>query len=207
MPVATEPHLVTLRARRARGAARRTACATGRARLARLLEEVRGRRRRAGDPRLGAAAAGDGRTSSAPGAPISAAAPASSSPRSRAPALRDALEQSTGRFAGLFVVRPAHNPLGPLDFDGVYDERSDRIAHARRARRPRLRGRLPPVHRAGRRRPSGERIERSPIAELARRAAVAHLRRRYESTADDYHETSHRAHPRRRRRQPTSRSR
>ena len=41
--------------------------------------------------------------------------------------MRDALEHWTGRFAGLFVVRPAHNPLGPLDFDGVYDERSDRI--------------------------------------------------------------------------------
>jgi hypothetical protein len=40
--------------------------------------------------------------------------------------LRDVLEQWTGRFAGLFVIRPAHNPLGPLDFDGVYDERSDR---------------------------------------------------------------------------------
>jgi hypothetical protein len=40
--------------------------------------------------------------------------------------LRDALEQFTGRFAGLFVIRPAHNPLGPLDFNGVYDERSDR---------------------------------------------------------------------------------
>jgi hypothetical protein len=41
--------------------------------------------------------------------------------------LRDVLEQWTGRFAGLFVIRPAHNPLGPLDFDGVYDERSDRM--------------------------------------------------------------------------------
>jgi hypothetical protein len=40
--------------------------------------------------------------------------------------LRDALEQFTGRFAGLFVIRPVHNPLGPLDFGGVYDERSDR---------------------------------------------------------------------------------
>jgi hypothetical protein len=40
--------------------------------------------------------------------------------------LRDALEQFTGRFAGLFVIRPAHNPLGALDFEGVYDERSDR---------------------------------------------------------------------------------
>lgn len=40
--------------------------------------------------------------------------------------LRDALERVTGRFAGLFVVRPAHNPLGLLDFGGAYDERSDR---------------------------------------------------------------------------------
>jgi hypothetical protein len=41
-------------------------------------------------------------------------------------ACRDAIEQFSGRFASLFVVRPAHNPLTPLDFSGVYDERSDR---------------------------------------------------------------------------------
>ena len=40
--------------------------------------------------------------------------------------LRDVLSQFGGRFAGLFVIRPSHNPLGPLDFGGVYDERSDR---------------------------------------------------------------------------------
>jgi hypothetical protein len=40
--------------------------------------------------------------------------------------LRDAVEGASARFAGLFVIRPAHNPLGPLDLDGVYDERSDR---------------------------------------------------------------------------------
>jgi hypothetical protein len=43
-----------------------------------------------------------------------------------AASLRDAVEQFSGRFAGLFVIRPAHNPIGPLDFRGVYDERSDR---------------------------------------------------------------------------------
>jgi hypothetical protein len=43
-----------------------------------------------------------------------------------AAALRDAMERSAGRFAGLFLIRPAHNPLGPLDFGGIYDERSDR---------------------------------------------------------------------------------
>jgi hypothetical protein len=36
------------------------------------------------------------------------------------------MERSAGRFAGLFLIRPAHNPLGPLDFRGIYDERSDR---------------------------------------------------------------------------------
>ncbi len=40
--------------------------------------------------------------------------------------LRDVLEQFDGRFAAFFVIRPAHNPIGPLDFGGVYDERSDR---------------------------------------------------------------------------------
>jgi hypothetical protein len=40
--------------------------------------------------------------------------------------LRDALEHFGGRFASLFVIRPPHNALAPLDFGGVYDERSDR---------------------------------------------------------------------------------
>lgn len=40
--------------------------------------------------------------------------------------LRDSLDRAAGRFAGLFLIRPAHNPLGPLDFAGIYDERSDR---------------------------------------------------------------------------------
>jgi Patatin-like phospholipase len=40
--------------------------------------------------------------------------------------LRDVLEQFAGRFAGLYLIRPDHNPVGPFDFAGVYDERSDR---------------------------------------------------------------------------------
>jgi hypothetical protein len=44
-----------------------------------------------------------------------------------AASLRDVVEHAAGRFAGLFVIRPVHNPLGPLDVGGVYDERSDRI--------------------------------------------------------------------------------
>ena len=43
-----------------------------------------------------------------------------------AASLRDALAQSRDRFAGTFVIRPAHLPLTPLDFGGIYDERSDR---------------------------------------------------------------------------------
>jgi Patatin-like phospholipase len=43
-----------------------------------------------------------------------------------AAALRDVLEQFTGRLAGLYLIRPEHNPLGPFDFGGTYDERSDR---------------------------------------------------------------------------------
>lgn len=44
-----------------------------------------------------------------------------------AAALRDVVEHAAGRYAGLFVIRPLHNPLGPLDFAGIYDERSDRV--------------------------------------------------------------------------------
>lgn len=43
-----------------------------------------------------------------------------------AAALRDALRHGAAPFANVYTVRPAHNPLGPLDFAGVYDERSDR---------------------------------------------------------------------------------
>ncbi len=41
-------------------------------------------------------------------------------------ALRDAAELSAGRFAGVYLIRPVHNPVGPLDFGGTDDERSDR---------------------------------------------------------------------------------
>ncbi|HWK12261.1 MAG TPA: patatin-like phospholipase family protein [Vicinamibacterales bacterium] len=41
-------------------------------------------------------------------------------------ALRDAAALAAGRFTGLYVIRPVHNPVGPLDFRGSDDERSDR---------------------------------------------------------------------------------
>jgi hypothetical protein len=38
----------------------------------------------------------------------------------------DAVSAYADRFEGFFVVRPSHNPVGPLDFAGTSDERSDR---------------------------------------------------------------------------------
>jgi hypothetical protein len=29
-------------------------------------------------------------------------------------------------FRAVFLIQPAHNPIGPFDFEGAYDERSDR---------------------------------------------------------------------------------
>ncbi len=43
-----------------------------------------------------------------------------------AAALADGIMVARGRCASVFVVRPDHNPIGPFDFSGVYDESSDR---------------------------------------------------------------------------------
>ena len=40
--------------------------------------------------------------------------------------IQEAIENRRGRFESLFEVRPAHNPVGPLDVAGCYDEYSDR---------------------------------------------------------------------------------
>ena len=41
-------------------------------------------------------------------------------------AVRDAITSRAGLFQAVFDIHPAHNPLGPFDFAGCYDERSDR---------------------------------------------------------------------------------
>jgi hypothetical protein len=41
-------------------------------------------------------------------------------------AVRDALQFATRRLPRVFTIRPTHNPLGPFDFAGEYDDRSDR---------------------------------------------------------------------------------
>jgi len=44
-----------------------------------------------------------------------------------ASAVRDALAAHGARFSGVFLIQPEHNPIGPFDFDGAYDARSDRF--------------------------------------------------------------------------------
>jgi hypothetical protein len=41
-------------------------------------------------------------------------------------AVRDALHAAAAWFDALYVIRPAHNPLGPLDLGGTFDDRSER---------------------------------------------------------------------------------
>jgi hypothetical protein len=43
-----------------------------------------------------------------------------------AAALRDALEMARLRFDSVYVINPAHNPVGPFDVNGAFDEASDR---------------------------------------------------------------------------------
>jgi hypothetical protein len=44
-----------------------------------------------------------------------------------AAAVRDALYAASPRVPRVFTVRPVHNPIGPFDFGGGYDDRSDRL--------------------------------------------------------------------------------
>jgi hypothetical protein len=41
-------------------------------------------------------------------------------------ALRDALEALRVHFESMYVIQPAHNPIGPYDVGGAYDDASDR---------------------------------------------------------------------------------
>ena len=43
-----------------------------------------------------------------------------------ATALHDAIDIARLRFDSYYVIRPAHNPVGPFDVSGAYDEASDR---------------------------------------------------------------------------------
>jgi hypothetical protein len=42
-------------------------------------------------------------------------------------AVRDALQFAAVRIPRVFTIQPEHNPIGPFDFSGEYDDRSDRV--------------------------------------------------------------------------------
>jgi len=42
-------------------------------------------------------------------------------------AVRDALQFAAVRLPRVFTIHPEHNPIGPFDFGGEYDDRSDRV--------------------------------------------------------------------------------
>ena len=44
-----------------------------------------------------------------------------------AAAVRDAIWRAQEAFRLVHVIGPDHNPLGPFDLAGAYDERSDRV--------------------------------------------------------------------------------
>jgi hypothetical protein len=44
-----------------------------------------------------------------------------------ASAVRDALQFAAIRIPRVFTIHPGHNPIGPFDFAGEYDDRSDRV--------------------------------------------------------------------------------
>jgi hypothetical protein len=44
-----------------------------------------------------------------------------------AAALSDAIRHLHHRFQGVYLIRPSHNPIHPLDLSGAYDEKSDRV--------------------------------------------------------------------------------
>jgi patatin-like phospholipase len=48
-----------------------------------------------------------------------------------ASAIRDAVAVYKSRFKSIFVIQPSHNPIGPFDYDGAYDDRSDRFQSLR----------------------------------------------------------------------------
>ena len=124
LPVATDPHLITFASEGPwRGETHRLCDRPGA--LTRVFEELAGAGAEqvivlAAAPRVGRPhelSAGRGDVRGHAGEQLSAFETAG---------LRDVLEQFAGRFAGLYLIRPEHNPVGPFDFAGVYDERSDR---------------------------------------------------------------------------------
>ena len=126
MPVATEPHLVRFAPEGPwRGETHRLCDRPGA--LSRLLEEVAAAGRRAGDPRRRVAAPGRPHELSAGRGDLRGRAGEQLAAFEAAGAARCARAARTAGSPACSSSVPAHNPLGPLDFAGVYDERSDRV--------------------------------------------------------------------------------
>ena len=160
MPVATEPHLTTFSPKDCwRGETHRLCDRAGGAR--RLLDELVAAGAEQVILVVRRAPPGRATSSQRRRASTSAAAPASSSQSSEAAGLRDALRAirrpvcRAVRRSGRRTTRSGRS-ISPA---ATTSDR-DRTPGARRADRPRLRGRLPPVHRAGGRRQ--RRADRSP---------------------------------------------
>ena len=125
VPVLTEPHVISFSPESYwKGEAHRTCDRIGAG--ARLLEELAA----AGGEPVIAVCPDAGR--SAPhrlGKPTGSLRSRASEHLSAAETsvVRDAVPLYKKRFKGIFLIQPLHNPIGPLDFDGTYDERSDRF--------------------------------------------------------------------------------
>jgi hypothetical protein len=76
--------------------------------------------------------------------------------------IRDALEMARLRFDSVYLICPAHNPVGPFDINGAYDEASDRrqtlVEVMERAYEDAYHGFIEPVVGA-----SGERLARAAM--------------------------------------------
>jgi hypothetical protein len=88
--------------------------------------------------------------------------------------LRDALEMARLRFDAVYLICPAHNPVGPFDLDGAYDEASDRRQELQelmeRAYEDAYRQFIEPVIGA-----SGDQLARAQAAGAAGRPHVEHV--------------------------------
>ena len=117
VPVLTEPHLVAFSPESYwKGETHRTCDRIGA--VARLMDELAACRRRTGDRRLrrqrsrhaASTQHTDGSLESRVAEHLAAA---------ETSAVRDAVASHRKRFNGVFLIQPAHNPIGPFDFSGA----------------------------------------------------------------------------------------
>ena len=124
LPVATEPHLVSFATDSPWGGETHRVCDRPEA-LSRLLDEVAS----AGVEQVilvTAVAAPTGPHTLAAGRHDARGRTGEYLAALETTAIHDALASRGGLFQAVFQIRPTHNPLGTFEFNGCYDERSDR---------------------------------------------------------------------------------